>query len=49
VQAATDRLDAFSRFSQLETELENLEEPVYATASEIDHAMQLQIDQMRGK
>jgi hypothetical protein len=36
---ATDRMDAFSRFSQLETELENLEEPVYATASEIDHAI----------
>jgi hypothetical protein len=41
VQAATDRLDAFSRFSQLETGLKNLEEPGHATASEID--------QMRGK
>jgi hypothetical protein len=49
VEAATDRLDAFGRFSQLETELEKIEEPVYATASEIDHAIQLQIDQMRGK
>lgn len=49
VQAATDRLDAFSRFSQLETELEKIEEPIYVTASEIDHAIQLQVDQMRGK
>jgi len=49
VPAATDRLDAFSRFSQLETELERIEEPLYATAMEIDHAIQLQIDQMRGK
>lgn len=49
VEAATDRLDAFSRFSQLEAELEKIEEPVYATALEIDHAIQLQIDQMRGK
>lgn len=49
VQAATDRLDAFSRFSQLETELETIEEPLYTTAMEIDHAIQLQIDQMRGK
>lgn len=49
VQAATDRLDAFSRFSQLETELEKIEEPLYTTAMEIDHAIQLQIDQMSGK
>lgn len=49
VQAATDRLDAFSRFSQLEAELEKIEEPLYGTASEIDDAIQLQIDQMRGK
>jgi hypothetical protein len=49
VQAATDRLDAFSRFSKLETELETIEEPLYAAASEIDQAIQLQIDQMRGK
>jgi hypothetical protein len=33
----------------METELEKIEEPLYATASEIDHAIQLQFDQMRGK
>lgn len=49
VRAATDRLDAFSSFSQLETELEKIEEPLYTTAMEIDHAIQLQMDQMRGK
>ncbi|NJD27903.1 MAG: hypothetical protein FIA92_06355 [Chloroflexi bacterium] len=49
VQAAADRLDAFSRFSRLETELEKIEVPVFATASEIDHAIQLEFDRMRGK
>lgn len=49
VQAATDRLDAFSRFSKLETQLEKIEEPLYAAALDIDHAIQLQTDQIRGK
>lgn len=49
VEAATDRLDAFGRFSKVETELETVEQAVFSTASEIDDAIQLQFDQWRGK
>lgn len=49
VAAATERLEAFRKFSQLETQLELIEGPIYDAASAIDEAIQSQIDQMRGK
>lgn len=46
---AVGRLDAFSRFAQLERELEKIESPVEQLASEVDQMIQLQIDIARGK
>lgn len=49
VGTATERLEAFAAFSQLEERLELIEEPVHRTAGEIDTAIQLEVDRMRGK
>jgi hypothetical protein len=49
VSAAQDRLEAFHRFGQLETEFEPVEESVHVLVGEVDAMIQLQIDIARGK
>lgn len=49
VRTATNRLEAFAAFSQLEERLELIEEPVHRTAGEIDVAIQFEVDWLRGK
>lgn len=49
VGTATERLEAFAAFSQLEERLELIEEPVHRTAGEIDTVIQLEVDRLRGK
>lgn len=49
ILAATDVLDAFARFSDLEERIEPIESEVYALVSEVDSAIQLEIDRRRGK
>ena len=49
ISAAQNRLDAFSKFSSIEKELEPIEAVVYSLARAVDEWIQVQIDIARGK
>lgn len=49
LRGATSRIDAFRAFSQIERDLERIEEPIHDMAAEVDLWIQQQIDEMRGK
>ncbi len=49
LRGASDRLDAFHRFSLVERELEPAEDAVHAGAAEVDAMIQAEIDRLRGK
>lgn len=49
IRAAANRLEAFRRFSVIESQFEPLEESVSDLAAEVDHMIQMQIDRSRGK
>ena len=49
IRGATDRLDAFHRFSLLEVELEPIESCVHKFASKVQDMIQMEIDIRRGK
>ncbi len=46
---AGNRLEAFERFSDLESELESFEDDVYEIAAGVDYRIQMEIDQYLGK
>lgn len=49
ISATTTRIDAFRKYSALETTLEMFEDDVHSLASEIDRAIQWAVDIARGK
>ena len=49
IRLATDRLDAFARFSEVEAELEPLETQVRELSTSVDQSIQFEIDRARGK
>lgn len=49
IRSATERLEAFVAFSALEERLELIEEPVHSLAGDMDAAIQLEADRLRGK
>ena len=49
IRKASDRLDAFNTFSQLETGFEPIESCVQALAAKVDSAIEFEAEMLRGK
>lgn len=49
LQSETDKLELFIRFSQIEADIEPIEERIHEAASLLDEAIQAEIDRARGK
>jgi hypothetical protein len=49
IRNAASRLEAFRRFSVIESQFEPLEDDVSELAAEVDHMIQMEIDRLRGK
>jgi hypothetical protein len=49
ISLSPNRLEAFQRFSALESQFEPIEADVHELAAEVDHMIQIEIDRMRGK